>query len=483
MKQIISRALLSSNGLVRGSAAAFVIHVFGVGLTYLSQLALARLIGTASYGTYAYVLGLVTLLAYLAALGFDVSLLRFVSAYRSRQAWGLVRGVVRYAEQRSVVVGMAIAVAGMLIVTAWQDSSSPGVARTFLAGLWLVPVYALLWIRCAKVRAFGGIASSLIPDRVIRDGLLLGAVLLASLLPAGCFGAPAAMVATLCAAVVGLVLITLIARRRMPRFVAAATPEQAVLAWRRTAIPLIAIAMAEVLINRTGTLALTWAGHPSDAGIYSLAFNLTAIVSLPRVAVNAQFAPMVADHVARGNRTGLQALVNQATLWTMLGATGIAGTLLFMAGPLMLQWFGNDFMVAIPALTVLLCGQVVASSVGSQLFLLTMSGHEALAATVMAIFSGASLVAGVMLVPGFGLIGAAVATSLALVGMNAVMALLVWRRLKLLPGFIGFLQAPARTIAYALAFARSRTTRQPRFGERHIIVAADTNQRPGGRAG
>ena len=483
MKQIISRALFGSNDLIRGSAAAFAIHAFGVGLTYLSQLALARLIGTASYGVYAYVLGLVTLLAYLAALGFDVSLLRFVSAYRSQQAWGLVRGVVRYAEQRSIVVGMAIAVAGALIVAVWRDKPSSEVTPTFLAGFWLVPVYALLWIRCAKVRAFGGVASSLIPDRMLRDGLLLGAILLASVLPAGHFGAPAAMVATLCAAVAGLALITLIARRRVPRFVAAATPEQAVFAWRRTAIPLIAIAMAEVVINRTGTLTLTWAGHPSDAGIYSLAFNLTAIVSLPRIAVNAQFAPMVADHVARGNRTGLQALVNQATLWTMLGATGIAGAVLFMAGPLMLQWFGNDFAVAIPALTVLLGGQVVASTVGSQLFLLTMSGHEALAATVMAIFSGASLVAGVMLAPGFGLIGAAVATSLALVGMNAVMALLVWRRLRLLPGFIGFLQAPARTIAAGWAFARSRTTRQPQFGKRHIAVTVDTTQGPGGRAG
>ncbi len=479
----MTRALLGPNSLMRGSAAAFVIHVSGVGLTYLSQLALARLIGTASYGIYAYVLGLMTLLAYLAALGFDVSLLRFVSAYRSRQAWGLARGVARYAERRSSVVGTAIAVVGTLIVAMWRDTSSPGMARTFFVGFWLVPTYALLWIRCAKVRAFGGMAASLIPDRLLRDGLLLGAILLASLLPAGRFGAPAAMIATLCAAVAGLALITLIARRRVPRSVAAATPEQAVLAWRRTAIPLIAIAAAEVVMNRTGTLTLTWAGHSSEAGIYSLAFNLTAIVSLPRIAVNAQFAPMVADHVARGDRAGLQALVNQATLWTMLGAASIAGAVLFVAGPLLLRWFGNDFMAAIPALNVLLGGQVVASAVGSQLFLLTMSGHEALAATVMAIFSGASLLASAMLVPGFGFLGAAAATSLGLVGMNAVMALLVWRRLNLLPGGVAFLQAPAGAIAGAWAFAQARTMRLPRSRKRHVAVAVDSTRHPGGRAG
>jgi hypothetical protein len=60
-----------------------------------------------------------------------------------------------------------------------------GMTLTFAAGFGLVPVYALLWIRCARVRAFGGVAAALIPDRVVRDGFVLAAILLAALLPAG----------------------------------------------------------------------------------------------------------------------------------------------------------------------------------------------------------------------------------------------------------------------------------------------------------
>jgi O-antigen/teichoic acid export membrane protein len=437
--QAIGGCLPGANGLARGSVTAFVVHAAGVGLTYLSQLALVRLMGTASYGVYAYVLGIMTLLAYLAALGFDVSLLRFIPAYRSQQAWGLVRGVIRYAERHSIMVGMAIAITGGLAAAAWHDESRPGPARTFVIGFGLVPVYALLWIRSAEVRAFGGVASALLPDRVMRDGLLLAATLLGSLLPRGQVGPPAAMMVTLGAAVAGLTLSSVMARLSVLRIVATATSEQAVATWRRTVFPLVTIAMAEVAMNRTGTLALAWAGRPSDAGIYALAFSLTAIVILPRIAINTQFAPMVADHLARGDRFGLQRLLNQATLWTALGATGIGCTLLVVARPLLLRWLGADGLAGLPVLAVLLAGQVVASGVGSQLFLLTMSGHEGLAAAVMAAAAGTSLGVSVLVVPYYGLLGTSVVTSAALVGMNAGMALLVWRRLGLLPGFVGFL--------------------------------------------
>jgi O-antigen/teichoic acid export membrane protein len=446
MRRIAARVPIGGR-LLQGSALAFGIHVVGAGLSYLSQLALARVIGAEGFGLYASVLGVLTLLAYLAALGFDVSLLRFVPAYRAAGAWGLVRGVQAYAERRAATAGLCIAAVGALGARFVVGGATYG---TFLAGFGLVPVYALLWIRCTRVRAFGGVASGLLPDRVVRDGLLLLATLAAWwLLPADWRGAPEAMLATLASALCGLLLASWFARRHLPHAVATAPPAYAVVAWRRTAFPLVAIAMAEVAMNRTGTLALAWSGHTADAGVYALAFNLAAVAILPRIAVNAQFAPMAADHLARGDRDGLQALVNQATLWTLLGAAAIAGAVLLAAPLLLLRWFGPDFAAAAPALAVLLAGQMVAGALGSQIFLLTMSGREVLAACVMAGFAAFGLVTAGLLAPRYGLVGAAASSSCALVGMNFMLAWFVWRRLGLRPACLGFLPAPAARLAPA----------------------------------
>jgi hypothetical protein len=203
-----------SGPLLKGKATAFAVYVCGAGLTYLAQLMLARVIGMAAYGTYAYVLGIVTLLAYLAALGFDVSLLRFLPAYKSQQQWGLMRDIVVYSERNATCAGVVIAVLGLAAIVASGHASRHGTILTFAAGFGLVPVYALLWIRCARVRAFGGVASALIPDRAVRDGFVLAAILLAALLPAGAFGAPTAMAITLLGGIAGLGMVQAIRHQR-----------------------------------------------------------------------------------------------------------------------------------------------------------------------------------------------------------------------------------------------------------------------------
>ena len=58
--------------VVRGGGAAFAVHVAAAGTTYCSQLLIARMVGVDSFGVYAYVTATMVVLAYIAALGFDV---------------------------------------------------------------------------------------------------------------------------------------------------------------------------------------------------------------------------------------------------------------------------------------------------------------------------------------------------------------------------------------------------------------------------
>ena len=67
--------------LLSASLWSFVIYVGGAGLTFLAQLVIARKIGAPSYGIYSYVMAWTTLLSYMAALGFNIALLRFLAAY------------------------------------------------------------------------------------------------------------------------------------------------------------------------------------------------------------------------------------------------------------------------------------------------------------------------------------------------------------------------------------------------------------------
>jgi O-antigen/teichoic acid export membrane protein len=421
--------------LAQGSAAGLAVYGGGIGLTYAAQLVLARLAGAASYGDYAFVFAWVTVLAYLAALGFDVSLLRLVPAYQERRDWGLIRGVIRYAETRTVALGAGIAVAGTIAVLIARERLPPELRATFLVGLPMVPVWALLWVRSATVRAWGGVLTALAPDRLVRDGVLLLVLGIAGAGLVRHVNAPFAMLATLAGSVVGLALVSVARRARRPGEVRLATPRSDRPQWRRIALPLVVIAIAETAMNRAGVVLVGWIIGTTSAGFYSLAFNLSSIVVLPRMAVNALFAPMVSAMFVRRELGGLQALIGRTAVWTLLGGAAIALPLALLAQP-MLAWFGHDFAAALPLLRVLLIGQMVAAGAGSQIFLMTMTGHEHAAAVILSAGTVIEIVAAALLTVLFGALGAAIGYTLMLVAVNAAMMLFIRRKLGLMPGLI-----------------------------------------------
>jgi O-antigen/teichoic acid export membrane protein len=438
--------------LARSSVVAFGVYGAGVGLSYLCQLAIARSVSLESYGIYAYVTAWVTLLGYFAALGFDVSLLRFLPGYRARGNWDLARGVVGYAERRCLATGVAIALAGTGIVVSLRQRLGAELTEAFAVGLAMVPVLALLWVRAAVVRAFGGVLLALAPDRLLRDGLLLvlvGAAVVSSIRP---LAAPYVMASALAGAVIGLTFVTW-AKARLYVVPGAASSTSAAALWRRTALPLVAIAVAEAAINRTGVVALGWAGDRSGAGIYALIFSVTSVIVLPRIAINTRFAPMVSEFFARSDQPGLQDLIAKGASWTLIGAVCLAVPL-FAFGDTILGFFGPGFQTALWPMRILLLSQVVAASAGSQIFLMTMTGQERSAAIIVVLAALANVALTFALVNPYGIAGAATANAITLLLWNIAMGVMICRRLGVIPSVLAVLAGRNRT-----AMRRDRAAR------------------------
>jgi O-antigen/teichoic acid export membrane protein len=455
MAEVRGVAKATMRRLAWSSVVAFAVYGAGAGVTYLSQLLIARSIGPQSYGIFAYVTAWITILAYLAALGFDVSLLRLVPAYKTYGAWNLVRGVIRYAERRSAAIGCGIVLVGWTITLVLRGRLQWELTQTFLVGFAIVPVLALLWIRAAVVRAFGGVISALAPDRLVRDSLLLIFICWVFFGGWGQISAPVVMTAMLVSALVGLGLVTWTKRRLWPVAIDGdlsihLATNNPTAEWRRTAFPLVAIAVAEAAINRTGIVALGWGGYTSDAGIYALIFNVTSVVVLPRIAVNTRFAPMVSEFFARGDHAGLQNLITKGASWTLIGAACMAVPLFFLARPI-LAWFGPGFDAAVTPMQILLLSQVIAASAGSQIFLLTMTGHERSAAVVVVLAALGNFALTIPLIHLYGTTGAAIANAATLLLWNVAMAIIIYRRLGAVPGVL------------AIFFGRNSSQNRPRI--------------------
>ncbi|MEP6837335.1 MAG: polysaccharide biosynthesis C-terminal domain-containing protein, partial [Bradyrhizobium sp.] len=302
------------------------------------------------------------------------------------------------------------------------------------------PVWALLWIRVSIVRAYGGVLSAIVPDRMVRDGGLICIVLLLGWGLKWHLDAPLLMIATLASTAAALALASLSMQWLHPREIDGIAASYETPIWRQTILPLVVIAATEAVMNRSGVLVLGWIGSTTDAGIYALAFSISFMVALPRAAVNTLLAPTISDLFIRKQHHTLQILIARTAMWTLCGAAGSAIALAIIADPL-LAWFGRGYEAGVPALRILLVGQVLAASCGSQLSIMIMTGCERGAALLLILSAFINILLSAGLVDLIGLTGAAMSTTLTFVIWNIAMAAFIWHRLKLLPGPIFLLQS------------------------------------------
>jgi O-antigen/teichoic acid export membrane protein len=431
-----------SQPLGRASIVAFAVFVVGAVLTYVAQLVTARIIGPDSYGVFAYVLAWVTLLGYFSTLGFHVSLLRFVPAYQAREQWALVRGVIQYSQRGAVGTAIGVVLIGVCVIIALRDSMRPELAHAFFLGLATVPLLALYLVGASIVRAFGGVVAALAPERIVRDSLLLATVAVAFWSSLWRPDATLAMAAMLLGSLVMFGLISISLHRLRPPALDHAKPEYAAEDWWRPTLPLTVLMVADNVMSRSGVIALGLTGNTREAGIFAVAFSMTILTALPRMAVATAFAPTVSALFARKDQAGLQLLSAKAACLSLLGTACAAIPLLLLAQPL-LEWFGPDFVAGVPIVTILVLGEVFAAACGPHQHLVTMTGNERTGAVMLAVCAALNFAGCMLMIGPLGMTGAALARTAMLIAWNVAMGVFVYRRLRLMPGLLASFKAIA----------------------------------------
>lgn len=172
---------------------------------------------------------------------------------------------------------------------------------------------------------------------------------------------------------------------------------------------------------------LTLFATAEQAGQFGIASRIALMTGLPLICVEALIAPKLAKLHGLKHFDAMKRLCQDAAAISLL-ATSPA--ILFMIFP---QWamviFDDSYMAAAPVLAILMVGQFANAALGSVGLCLTMSGHGHLAARSSMLSLGILVGFAIWLVPPMGAIGAAWATTAALMSNRLIGAVYVYREL------------------------------------------------------
>jgi len=407
----ILQARSDRHRMQRDALSAFGMRCASAALLYLSQIVLARWMGSYEYGIYVLVWTWVLILGGLADLGLGVATIRFVPQYRETGETALLRGVVRGSRRVATAIGTLIAIAGVAVLYLFEPLTSPFMLPAYLAMV-CVPIYALTWVQDGVGKAFAWMGLSMLPPYVLRPALLLLAMVAAHAAGLPMRAETAAAAAIVATWLSGLIQ-TLLMDRRLKETVGTGAYKYDFPTWLKATWPLLVIAACDFTMQSADVLAVSRYMTPTDVAIYFAAAKTMALIMFVHYAVGSAVGNRFAALGARGDKAALDRFAREAAHWTFWPSLAAAVGILALGIPL-LWLFGPQFVDGYPVMLILVVGFLFRSSMGPAEFLLNMLGKQSLCAAVQVTMALTSVVLNFVLVPYYGLIGAAAATSVAL---------------------------------------------------------------------
>jgi len=439
--------LASSAGLLRratnGSVAAsalwsFALFVVSRGLGALTGFALAVLLGAAGYGAYSFAMALASSLMVPALVGTDGLLVREIATYRRRRQWPLTRGILLRTAQAvlsaTLVLGALAALVG-IVASSWLD---PELASVWWLGLAIMPLLAFINLIQAAMRGLSHVVLGQVPVLLIKPGFFALFVGVAWLWLGDEISAPLAILLTGAAALLALLAAWTHLLRRLPREVKAGPAEFRTRVWVQSAAPMLAIGLVQVVNAHVDIVMIGALLGAGPTGVFTLANTVAGLVLLALNAVNAVLGPALVTAHASGDRARLQQLVTRTTRGALMAALPLAMVFLILGGPL-LALFGAEFTEGRLALAVLTVGHLFNVFMGSVGLILIMTGHERDAAWGIALATLVHVLLNAVLIPHWGVVGAAAANAGSVILWNFLLARRAYVRLGLHTSALGVL--------------------------------------------
>jgi len=404
-KIILSEALLSFSGMSLGSV-----------FRYMFSIIMARFLGAQMLGLYSLGNAITRIAEILALLGLDNGVLRFVSRDTEDKV-NVDRSIYT-----SLKIGLisSILIAVLLFLSAEkivneilnEDSFLITVIKVFAISL---PFTVLTLISSFATQAFKILKYKIFVNQIVNPLTLLIAFVTSYFL----LGIELSiLLPTVVSSIIGLMFIlkflTNFSSISLSKIIGT-TVDKDIL---KFSVPLMFVSAIGIIMHWIDIIMLGILSNATEVGMYHPIERTAGLVRMILFAFAGIFAPIFSEHYFKKNKNGMKESYQSSSKYILAFSFPIFIFLFIFSEPMLLV-FGTEFQNYF-ALKVLLLGIFIQTIFGLGSSTLTMSGYTKFNLLNVSIALFLNIISNSILIPLYGLTGAALATSFALIVLSTL---------------------------------------------------------------
>jgi len=399
--------------IAKGAGFVLVGTIIGRAFGYGSRLIIARL-GASDYGLVALGFAVMSIVATLSLVGIQSGIVRYVSFYKGKEDKGRIKGTIISALKITLPLSLFFAFilfwyASWISIHVFHDANLTSILKIFAVG---VPFFVLAQNLLSATVGFQDMRYRVYAENIFQEPLKLAAIVIFLLLGLGVVGAAWGWVFAIM--VTPFLASYFLEKKVFPIFktkVKAVSVDKELFAF---SFPLLFAGIAGMIMGWTDTLMLGYFSSSADVGIYNAALPTAQLIRGIPAAFVAIFFPVVSELYARNKIEDLRRTYSAVTKWMLALIFPIFLLVLLFPEQIIKILFGAEYVAGATALSILVFGFMIYAAIGPSGAILRSYGRTKI--VMMTNYIGAVINFGLnfLLIPIYGVNGAAVATGFSL---------------------------------------------------------------------
>jgi O-antigen/teichoic acid export membrane protein len=416
--------------LIDRISKVLVIRIIGAVLFVLSQIIISNLLGSEGFGRYIFVIMIVTILSTIARYGMESPLIRYISIekdkgnhYKIAEYFVFSHAVVFVI---SISIGFFLFLFNLLIGPHFKSPYNYFDIALVIPLLYFMATSIIMSqiLQGMSLSHWAGLIQQAVPSGVVLIFIYFFYLDITYEITIN-----ATIIGWLIATVIGVTIYFLSIKgaaqdiRYVPRYSSSF--------WNSSKPMALANIMTQIyqwLVVAIGAALLSI----GEVGQLGAALRISMVVSFFLGSVNMVTSPKYAVYFHNNNFEKMKFLVQNVTRVIFVFGVLIFAISTYFSQEIM-SLFGDDFVDAYVLLIILMAGQLFNALTGSVGYLLLMSGHEKEMKNAVLWSFLISSVLHYFLILNYGVIGAAIATSLSVIFLNLYLSILVKEKLGFSP--------------------------------------------------